>query len=206
NSNDKGNKSNYFSTELVNDYKINALQKTGVLVPVVKEKDFKNILRDFPCNNEISAKTTYSDEVELLIKIIDIFKNIAFYVSLVFLVFTIFLISNFIFTSIHYRKKEIGVLRALGARSLDIIKIFLWEGFIIALISGIISSIVLVICSNNLNYVLMKEIGLLLTPLIVSIRQFGLIFLVVILVVLISSVIPLLKISKMKPIDAILNK
>ena len=40
----------------------------------------------------------------------------------------------------------------------------------------------------------------------VGIRQFVFIYLVVIIVTLIASILPIIKISKMKPIDAILNK
>ena len=133
-------------------------------------------------------------------------KTLAFYASIVLLVFTVFLIANFIFTSINYRKKEIGILRALGARSSDIISIFLWEGFTLSIISGTISSILLVIVSNYLNSYIAKEIGMLTTPFMVGIRQFVFIYLVVIIVTLIASILPIIKISKMKPIDAILNK
>ena len=109
-------------------------------------------------------------------------------------------------TSIHYRKKEIGVLRALGSRSFDIIKIFLWEGVVMSFISATISSLLLILVTNLLNSVIMSGTDIILTPFILGIRQFVLIYLVVFIVTIISSIIPIIKISKMKPIDAILNK
>ena len=169
-------------------------------------KDFKYMLTTFPYNSEIQAVTPYSEEVTMLVRTIEILKNIAFYVSLVLFIFTVFLISNFIMTSIHYRKKEIGVLRALGARSFDIVKIFLWEGIVMSFISATIASILLVLVTNLLNNVIMAGTNLILTPFILNIRQFVLIYLVVFIVTIISSIIPIIKISKMKPIDAILNK
>ncbi len=196
----------YLSNDLVGEYKIEVIQKTGYLVPMSNYKDFKYMLTTFPYSDEIQAVSPYSDEVTMLVRTVEILKDIAFYVSLVLFIFTVFLIGNFIMTSIHYRKKEIGVLRALGARSIDIIKIFLWEGIVMSFISATISSILLVLVTNLLNNVIMSGTNLILTPFILNIRQFVLIYFVVFIVTIISSVLPIIKISKMKPIDAILNK
>ena len=109
-------------------------------------------------------------------------------------------------TSISYRKKEIGVLRALGSRSRDVMKIFLWEGVVLSLISGTIASILLVIVSDIMNSFIMNTTGMLTTPFIVGIRQFVVIYFLVFSFTIISSILPIFRISKMKPIDAILNK
>lgn len=196
----------YLSYDLVGEYKINVLQKTGYLIPMTEYKDFKYMLETFPYNQSIQAVTPYSEEVTMLVRTIEILKNIAFWVSLVLFIFTVFLIGNFIMTSIHYRKKEIGVLRALGSRSIDVIKIFLWEGFVMSFISATISAILLVVITNLLNAMIMSGTNMILTPFILGIRQFIMIYFVVFMVTIISSVLPIIKISKMKPIDAILNK
>ena len=73
-------------------------------------------------------------------------------------------------------------------------------------ISATISSILLILVTNLLNSVIMSGADIILTPFILGIRQFVLIYLVVFIVTIISSIIPIIKISKMKPIDAILNK
>lgn len=201
-----GGRNYYLSYDLVGEYKINVVQKTGYLIPMTEYKDFKNMLETFPYNQSIQAVTPYSEEVTMLVRTIEILKDIAFWVSLVLFVFTVFLIGNFIMTSIHYRKKEIGVLRALGSRSIDVIKIFLWEGLVMSLISATISAVLLVIVTNLLNTMIMSGTNIILTPFILGIRQFAMIYLIVFIVTIISSVLPIIKISKMKPIDAILNK
>ncbi len=170
------------------------------------KKDIKNISDMYPYENKFGVKSSYSQILYGEASAFNMFAKIAFYVSLVFLVFTVFLIVNFMFTSITYRKKEIGVLRALGSRSMDVIKIFLWEAICLSVISGTIASILLVVVSNFMNKFIMGIMDTLTTPFVVGIRQFLVIYIVVFLLTIISSILPLLKISKMKPIDAILNK
>lgn len=73
-------------------------------------------------------------------------------------------------------------------------------------ISATISAILLVIVTKLLNAMIMAGTNIVLTPFILGIRQFIMIYLVVFIVTILSSVLPIIKISKMKPIDAILNK
>lgn len=196
----------YLSKEIVGKYRTKTLQQTGYMLPDLNENALKNLLESFPYDQEISATSIYSFEVTSLVSTINLLKTFALYASIVLLIFTIFLIGNFVITSINYRKKEIGILRALGARSNDIIKIFMWEGLTLALISATLASIILVGVTNLLNTFLMAGASLIITPFIIGIRQFIVIYLVVFVVAIIASIIPSIKISKMKPIDAILNK
>ena len=73
-------------------------------------------------------------------------------------------------------------------------------------ISATVSAILLIIVTNLLNSMIMTGTNMILTPFILGIRQFVMIYLIVFIVTIISSIIPIIKISKMKPIDAILNK
>ena len=198
---------NYFSSDILQEYIQTSIEQGSVLYPMTSKSDFKNIADMFPMNSELSIKSTYSSRMYDEKIVFDSLGDVAFYASIVFLVFTVFLIINFMFNSISYRKKEIGVLRALGSRSKDVMKIFLWEGFVFALISGTIASILLVIVSDVMNSIIMGKIsGMLTTPFIVGIRQFVVIYLLVFAVTIISSILPIIRISRMKPIDAILNK
>ncbi len=197
---------NYFSKDLVEQYRASTIQRTALLYPATTEKEFKKLLDAFPFQDSLSAKTSYSFEVYDLYSSISIIRKVTFYIGLVFVLFAICLIANFMFNSISYRKKEIGVLRALGARGRDVAKIFLWEGIVLASISGVIASILLVVVTNALNSAIMREAQLILTPFIVGIRQFIVIWVLVFTVTIIASLLPIQKISRKKPIDAILNK
>lgn len=198
---------NYLSSQVLEEYMQEPLEKSSILYPMTSKAEFKKLSNMFPVESEISVKSTYSDRMTFEKMFFDSIKTLASYAGIVFIVFTAFLIVNFMFNSISYRKKEIGVLRALGSRSMDVMKIFLWEAFGLSLISGTIASILLVVVSNFMNsYIMTKLAGMLTTPFIVGIRQFAVIYLLVFVVTFISSILPLARISRMKPIDAILNK
>lgn len=196
----------YLSKNILETYMQKPMEKVSILYPMTSKKDYKKATDEFPINSELAIKSTYSERLYYEKSNLDALKEIAFYISLVFLVFTVILIANFMFNSISYRKKEIGVLRALGSRSKDVMKIFLWEGIVLSLISGTIASILLVIVSNIMNSFIMAKLGMLTVPFLVGIRQFLVIYIVVFIVTMISSILPIFKTSKMKPIDAILNK
>lgn len=196
----------YVSRELMGDYEIEITPITGIFILENKQSKFKKLMDEFPYNETISLKSTYSYDVNDMVRVIGVLKRISFYVSLVFVIFTVILIANFMFSSISYRKKEIGILRGLGARSNDVTKIFLWEGIILATIAFLISSIGLFVVTKLLNDFIMVGTNILLTPFIITVRQFVVILVLVYVIVFISSIIPIIKISKKKPIDAILNK
>lgn len=196
----------YLSSEILNPYIDDTASIYGYLLKEDSRNQIENLFVEYPYNGEYSLKSVYSSDVEGIASAINLLKKVAFYASLVFFGFAIFLIMNFIFTSITYRKKEIGILRAIGARSIDVLKIFLWEGILIALISGTLAVIGTILVCSFLNGYIASNLGLILTILLFGIRQIGLIYLTVFVIVFIASLLPIRKIAKMKPIDAILNK
>jgi ABC-type antimicrobial peptide transport system permease subunit len=174
-------------------------------------KEYKYDTNNLSNINHVIARTIYSSEIDNLSQIYKVLSVVAFYASVVFFFFATFLLTNFIVISISHRKKEIGILRAIGARAKDVLSIFIWEGIIIGSISLIISLIATIWISNWINdyisaILLNSFISNNFKGLIFTIRQLGLLALVVYLVVFIASLIPTIKISFMKPIDAILNK
>lgn len=127
-------------------------------------------------------------------------------VSIIFVLFTYLLFSNFIAISISYCKKEIGILRALGASSFDIIKIFGYESLIIGFISYVFSLIGWLTSCNLLNEKWFGGLNFTLNGLVTNpiIPVIMLIF--VIFIALFITTTSVTKITKIKPIEAILNK
>ena len=135
-----------------------------------------------------------------------VLSKVFLYVGLGFAVFAAIMLSNFIATSISYKKQEIGILRAIGARSNDVFKIFFSESFMIALMNFVLSVITTVIITAIINGVLREEVGILITILNFGFRQLALLFVISVAVAAVASFIPVYRIASKKPIEAIRNR
>lgn len=195
-----------FSKELMKDYISSTFYTSAIFVNKLNNKELKNIIKDFPLGETYSFNTIYSRDAYKFIESINLYRKIAFYLSLVFLFFSILLISNFVTTNINYKKKDIGILRALGARKKDIIKIFLWEGIVLIITSIILSSIMTIYASKWMNHWRFSSNPLIFEPFVFTINTFLFLLFIVTIIVLIASILPINKISKMKPVDAIFNR
>ncbi len=150
-----------------------------------------------------------NDYNEAVLLMTNIYKNAFTYIiiiSLIFVIFAFLLFSNFITISINYCKKEIGILRSLGAKVKDVVKIFTYESIIIGLISWLLSVIGWIISCKLLNIFVFKNYlfefsGIIMNPLIILTS-----LLFSILVAIVISASSSSKIAKIKPIEAILNK
>lgn len=136
---------------------------------------------------------------------IEVGAKIFIIVGIVFAVFSALLLMNFIATSISYKKREIGVLRAVGARSSDVFKIFFSEALIIALINFILSTAVVIAGIIAAN-VWMRNNGINITILTYGIRQFALMLVISAGVALLASFLPVNNIARRKPVDAIKDR
>jgi len=145
------------------------------------------------------------DTLDSFNSFIEMGSKIFLYVGIGFAVFSALLLMNFISTSISYKKREIGVLRAVGARSSDVFKIFFGEALMIAAINFLLSTatvIAAIIVTNQL----MHKNGISITLLHYGVRQFILMLLISIVVALLASFLPVNSIAKKKPVDAIKDR
>ena len=137
--------------------------------------------------------------------IIEMAAKILLYVGIGFAVFSALLLMNFISVSISYKRHEIGILRAVGARSSDVFKIFFSEAFIIALINYVLALIATITTIFFVNRAVRNE-GVNVTLLNFGIRQLALMFLISLGVAAIASFLPVWNIARRRPIDAIRNR
>ena len=151
----------------------------------------------YPIQNSVTFEL---DSVNSFIKSA---AKVFFYIGIGFAVFAALMLANFIGTSINYKKKDIGILRAIGSRSSDVFKIFFSESAVIALINFVLSSIGVFAVTEIINTIIRKELGILITVLNFGIRQILLLFAVSIVVAFTASYIPVKRIASKKPIDAI---
>ncbi|MCL1885225.1 MAG: ABC transporter ATP-binding protein/permease [Dehalococcoidia bacterium] len=153
----------------------------------------------FPLRNEVSSS------LESINFAIESFALAFLYIGIFFAVFASLMMMNFISTSISYKKREIGILRAVGARSSDVFGIFFNESLVIALINFVIAAIAVFGFSIYLNSTLRGKYSLIITLFSFGIRQMILILIVSVGAAFIASILPTTRISNKKPIDAINN-
>lgn len=151
----------------------------------------------------ISAKllTGYTGYAEAMAFFRDeTFITIASIVSICFAVFSVLLLTSFLSSNMQERKRELGILRALGARSTDVVKICITESFVIACVDFVLSLILTGIICLALNIAYSFWLfGIGIIPLLVLILIcFG--------VAALATVIPAIRLAKKKPIDVINDK
>ena len=136
----------------------------------------------------------------------NLLKNIFIIVGAGLCIFSLLIFMNFISASIVNKKKEIGILKSLGARNSDVFKIFFVEGFVVAIsnfVFSVIATSIAILCLNMYLSSILNISG--------SIFIFGYLeIFILIALCLVSSVIatllPTYFISRKKPIEAINDK
>ena len=148
---------------------------------------------------QLNSEISYS--LYLINDTIGLLETVFLWVGVVMAAFSMLLLFNFISVSIANKKREIGILRAVGARSTDVFKIFFSESAIITLICLALSFIASFVVCNVLNRMLAEGLR-------VAVFVFGpyswLIMVGIALVTsLIATFLPVYGIAKKKPVESI---
>ena len=151
----------------------------------------------FEVGNEVAHMMLYLNDPILF------FQSILIWIALGLALFSGLLFYNFMSVSILHKKKEIGILRALGARRKDVFMVFFSEALIIALIVFALSFITSYTLVTIGNRVIVDKFGLGVDLLWMKGRQFITILMMNLCVAMLSSYIPIHKFAKEKPIDTI---
>ena len=135
------------------------------------------------------------------IELINNMKTIFLIAGIIFGVFAGLMLVNFISVSISAKRKDIGILRAVGARGTDVFKIFFSEASIIASICFILATIGSYIVCQVLNTEFSTIVSM-------SLLNFGVINVLMILVIsffvsLFATFFPVLFASKKSPVESI---
>ncbi len=110
-------------------------------------------------------------------------------------------ILNIMLMSTIERTKEIGIMRAIGASRVTVLKIFLLEALVLGLIGSLIGSVLSVVAGCGINYLILKE-----TKYVFQISTLGYValgFTVGVITSVLSGLYPAWKASRLEPIDAL---
>ena len=152
-------------------------------------------------NYELSARN--EDSLILIGDIMNQFVQLFYIASGVLAIFVTLLLYNFISVSIVHKRKEIGILRAIGARGVDVVKIFMLEGMMLGVIMILVSIPAVAVLSSIINGYMLSVLPVLLVSF--SFKQAFYMSLLTIFIIAISSFFPVRAIAKKKPVDAIKN-
>jgi ABC-type antimicrobial peptide transport system permease subunit len=125
------------------------------------------------------------------------------YEALALSLFSVFMLYNYISTSISRKKRSVGVLRALGAGGKDILLTFLSESVIVAVINGVLANIFAVMGCSFVNSYIVEIMNVSVHFALFGVRQILIISAVSLLTAIISSALPIIKIARKKPVELI---
>ena len=194
------------------------------IIPVTNREQISNALKfldengrlEFDSRDEIGelviirfmAITARSNDIYGLDVLFKLFVSVFRILSLLFCVLAILLCYSFISNSINTRKKDIGILRSMGASGPDVARIFTIEGILIALLVIMFGILTCYFGYALINKYFILQIGYLAEEYrIISfgIRQVLLMIAVTLGAVAISVIAPIIRIAKKQPVDAIRN-
>ncbi len=167
--------------------------------------EFQYIMKN-SITNGITTEDVYAEIVEMTNEVSKEINNFILQAVIFFLIFAAIILMTFINSSIKFRKKEIGTLRALGCRSIDIIKMFLYESVILMLIALAISFLIVPSILNSVNEFIMNQTSTDIEMFEFGIKQILEITVTMLIIVILGNIIPVRKVTKQKPIDTILDK
>ena len=172
-------------------------------------KDFKSkneictYLDKFNENKNESDKIIYKDYAKIFVdlsqNIMDAITYVLIAFSAISLIVSSIMIGIITYISVLERTKEIGILRALGARKKDITRVFNAETFIIGVTSGLIGIIIARLLLFPVNIILENMTGLTKVAILNPIHALILIIISVILT-LIGGYIPAIMASRKDPV------
>jgi len=197
--------SDSFYNEFTDNYEV-GLYNCAVSAMPKDKATIKNLLKycyDETKDIRYGLNNSVCYELDMIKDILAELKEIFIWVGLFFAVFAALMLSNFISTSVSYKKKDIGILRAIGSRSWDVFQIFFSEAGIIAAINFILAVTGTAVITEIINAALREDAGLLVTILTFGIRQIGLILAICLFVAFISTILPVFKYAKKRPIETI---
>lgn len=169
----------------------------GELLSKLGEKNVRSNDVFYQMDNSLYAS------LEMVNSMAETLSTVFLWVGVVFAVFAALLMFNFISVSIANKRKEIGILRAVGARGVDVFKIFFAESGIIIGICTVLALIGTFLGCNLINGILKAEAGLEVTLFVFGIASVGMMVGIAVLVAFISTFLPVYFASRKKPVDSI---
>lgn len=163
-------------------------------------------LDDWNKDKDDEDKIVYTDPAEMIVSlsggIMDGITLVLVAFAAVSLVVSLIMISIIIYISVLERRKEIGILRALGARKKDVSRVFNAETFIIGLLSGLMGIGIAYLLTIPANSIIESATGLQNVAQLNPVHAIVLV-LISLLLTMLGGAIPAKMASKKDPVEAL---
>lgn len=173
--------------------------KTTSEIPQLQEKIKKELEKKRGDTN--FQVLTAAQILEQIDQVLGILQIVLVGIAAISLVVGAIGIMNSMYTSVLERTKEIGIMKSIGARNSDIMKIFLIEAGLIGLVGGILGTALgagIALAVGSVSQDAGFTLNIVIEP---SIVVLGLVFAFVVGVL--SGILPAYQASKLKPVDAL---
>ncbi len=145
---------------------------------------------------------TSENVIKSFLKIIDTVKILLVAIATISLVVGGIGIMNTMYTSVLERRKEIGIMKSIGAKNRDILKIFLIESGLLGLVGGIIGIIIGYIISKSIELATYKIFGYYVINIYLNWTTIIGVLIFSFLIGSISGILPSLQASRLNPVEA----
>lgn len=171
-----------------------------------KEIKMYDLLKDSfnqKTNERFYLKNPVSGKVVTFHRQLSFLSSTFSYVGLILGILSVLLFCYFILGTIYSSTKEIGILRSLGTRKMEIFRIFLTESLFVAFLDFILATILCVVSVHFLNLFAIEKIGLAVSVYFFDWLSAFILLGLSFISALISSSVPFLSFLGKKPISII---
>ena len=164
----------------------------------------KELLKKYPINTSLyRIKTPYSHVIEESLPLISEIKNNSILYILILSIFNIGVFSLFMYILYHFIKKDIGILKCLGAKAKDIYKAQILIDLIIIILTMLVCIPVSIFSVNLINHVISSNLGFTIHYLYFDIKVIFYLSILLITTVFLASILPIRKIMNLNPIEVL---
>ena len=165
-------------------------------------EEIKEVINDNHGLDDFAMAMTMGSMLEQIGDIFNIIRGVLAGIAAIALVVASIGIMNTMLMSVMERTHEIGVMKAIGAKSSDVLALFLLESSIVSLVGGVTGCVVGVIVAKVLSFLGSAASGLEIAAIVKPEVLLGGIAVAVIVGVL-SGFYPARKASRMSPVEAV---
>lgn len=196
--------------DIMLNYLGNDYVPSGIDIYVDNLKDKELVLKKLDNYNKSSDdKVKYQDVMADNIKIVHDFINIISFILIIFsivsIIITLFMIGILTSVRVLEQKKEIGIIRSLGASRRDVKRLFNSENIIMGIIASVTGLIILSILKNSINIFIANKIGI-DNLLVIDKKIFLQLMVINILIIRLAGSIPARRASKLSITECIYNR